>query len=79
MSDLDWDTPTNAPLNGADKETEQEQDPITGYDLRPSWSTAMSIYLMVLESGTEIGKREARNDLLKLAKDLDDLDMRVKK
>ena len=42
-------------------------------DLTPSWETAVRIYLIVLEDGTEEGKVTAREELLRLARQYDDL------
>lgn len=42
-------------------------------DITPSWETAVRIYLLVLEDGTEEGKVTAREELLRLARQYDDL------
>ena len=42
-------------------------------DLTPSWETAVRIYIMVLEEGTEEGKASAREELLRLARQYDAL------
>jgi hypothetical protein len=42
-------------------------------DLTPSWETAVRIYIMVLEEGTEQGKVAAREELLRLARQYDAL------
>ena len=42
-------------------------------DLTPSWETAVRIYMMVLEEGTEQGKVAAREELLRLARQYDAL------
>ena len=42
-------------------------------DLTPSWEAAVRIYLMVLEDGEEKGKEMAREELLRLARQYDDL------
>lgn len=36
-------------------------------DLTPTWQTALQIYLTVLESGTDEGKRLAKEGLNKMA------------
>lgn len=40
-------------------------------DCTPSWTTAMGIYLMVLEEGTREGKKLAREGLMELARAVD--------
>ena len=47
-------------------------------DLTPTWETAVHIYLMVLEDGTEEGKDMARKELLRLARTYDALNNNVK-
>lgn len=42
-------------------------------DITPSWETAVQIYMMVLEEGTEQGKVAAREELLRLARNYDAL------
>ena len=42
-------------------------------DMTPTWETAVHIYLMVLEDGTEEGKDMARKELLRLARTYDAL------
>jgi hypothetical protein len=42
-------------------------------DITPSWETAVNIYLLVLEEGTEEGKAMAREELLRLARNYDAL------
>jgi hypothetical protein len=42
-------------------------------DITPSWETAVRIYMMVLEEGTEQGKITAREELLRLARQYDAL------
>jgi len=42
-------------------------------DMTPTWETAVRIYLMVLEDGTEEGKITAREELMRLARQYDDL------
>jgi hypothetical protein len=42
-------------------------------DITPSWETAVRIYMMVLEEGTEEGKASAREELLRLARQYDAL------
>ena len=42
-------------------------------DMTPTWETAVRIYLLVLEDGTEEGKVTAREELLRLARQYDDL------
>jgi hypothetical protein len=42
-------------------------------DITPSWETAVNIYLLVLEEGTEQGKAQAREELLRLARNYDAL------
>ena len=42
-------------------------------DITPSWETATRIYMMVLEDGTEEGKITAREELLRLARQYDEL------
>jgi hypothetical protein len=42
-------------------------------DLTPSWETAVRVYMMVLEDGTEEGKVTAREELLRLARQYDAL------
>jgi hypothetical protein len=42
-------------------------------DLTPTWETAVRIYMMVLEEGTEEGKASAREELLRLARNYDAL------
>ena len=47
-------------------------------DMTPTWETAVHIYLMVLEDGTEEGKDMARKELLRLARTYDALNTNVK-
>jgi len=42
-------------------------------DMTPTWETAVRIYMMVLEDGTEEGKETAREELLRLARQYDEL------
>jgi hypothetical protein len=42
-------------------------------DMTPTWETAVRIYMMVLEDGTEEGKVTAREELLRLARNYDAL------
>jgi hypothetical protein len=42
-------------------------------DITPTWETAVRIYLLVLEDGTEEGKETAREELLRLARQYDEL------
>ena len=42
-------------------------------DITPTWETAVNIYLLVLEEGTEDGKALAREELLRLARNYDAL------
>lgn len=42
-------------------------------DMTPTWETAVRIYLLVLEDGTEEGKETAREELLRLARQYDAL------
>jgi hypothetical protein len=42
-------------------------------DLTPTWEAAVRIYLMVLEDGEEKGKEMAREELLRLARQYDEL------
>lgn len=42
-------------------------------DMTPTWETAVNIYLLVLEEGTEEGKATARDELLRLARNYDAL------
>ena len=42
-------------------------------DITPTWETAVRIYMMVLEDGTEEGKVTAREELLRLARQYDAL------
>jgi hypothetical protein len=42
-------------------------------DITPSWETAVNIYLLVLEEGSEQGKVAAREELLRLARNYDAL------
>lgn len=42
-------------------------------DITPSWETAVRIYMMVLEDGSEEGKVTAREELLRLARQYDAL------
>lgn len=42
-------------------------------DLTPSWEAAARIYITVLEHGTEEGKRAAREELMRLARQYDQL------
>jgi hypothetical protein len=42
-------------------------------DITPSWETAVNIYLLVLEEGSEQGKAQAREELLRLARNYDAL------
>lgn len=42
-------------------------------DLTPSWETAVRIYIMVLENGEEKGKIAAREELMRLARNYDQL------
>lgn len=47
-------------------------------DITPTWETAVHIYLMVLEDGTDEGKEMARKELLRLARTYDALNTHVK-
>ena len=40
-------------------------------DMTPSWSTAMDILIMILESGDDEGKERAKQELRSLAKQVD--------
>lgn len=42
-------------------------------DLTPSWEAAARIYIAVLEDGTEKGKQAAREELMRLARQYDQL------
>ena len=42
-------------------------------DMTPSWETAVRIYIMVLEDGEEKGKEMAREELMRLARNYDEL------
>jgi len=42
-------------------------------DITPTWEAAVRIYLLVLEDGEEKGKEMAREELLRLARQYDDL------
>lgn len=42
-------------------------------DLTPSWETAVRIYLLVLEDGSEESRVTAREELLRLARQYDEL------
>jgi hypothetical protein len=42
-------------------------------DMTPTWEQATRIYMMVLEDGTEEGKVTAREELLRLARQYDEL------
>lgn len=48
-------------------------------DMTPTWETAVRIYMMVLEDGTEEGKVTAREELLRLARNYDQLTAELKK
>ena len=41
-------------------------------DITPTWQHAMPILIMALENGTEQGKRAAREELMRLAKLVDE-------
>jgi hypothetical protein len=45
--------------------SEQAKPPTV--DVAPTWPEAMEVYMAVLEAGNEIGKREARTELRRLA------------
>ena len=40
-------------------------------DMTPSWSTAMDILILILESGDDEGKERAKQELRSLAKQVD--------
>lgn len=40
-------------------------------DMTPSWSTAMDILILILESGDDEGKARAKQELRNLAKQVD--------
>lgn len=40
-------------------------------DLTPTWESAMPLLLIVLEDGTAEGKKAAREELMRLARDVD--------
>ena len=42
-------------------------------DLTPTWETAARIYSVVLEDGTEEGKRQARAGLLEMGRMIDEI------
>lgn len=42
-------------------------------DLTPTWAGVMPLLMAVLESGSEEGKREAREELMRLAKAMDEV------
>ena len=42
-------------------------------DITPSWETAAEIYILALEHGTEAGKQAAREEILRLARNYDQL------
>jgi len=42
-------------------------------DMTPTWEAAVRIYLLVLEDGEEKGKEMAREELLRLARQYDEL------
>jgi hypothetical protein len=42
-------------------------------DITPSWETAVNIYLLVLEEGSEQGKAQAREEIVRLARQYDAL------
>jgi hypothetical protein len=42
-------------------------------DMTPTWETAVRIYMLVLEDGSEAGKVTAREELLRLARQYDAL------
>ena len=42
-------------------------------DMTPTWEAAVRIYIMVLEDGEEKGKEMAREELLRLARQYDEL------
>lgn len=46
---------------------------MTHIDITPTWEAAVHVYLMVLEDGTEEGKAMAREELLRLARNYDQL------
>ena len=48
-------------------------------DVTPTWEQAVHIYLMVLENGTDNGKASAREELLRLARNYDQLTAELKK
>ena len=47
-------------------------------DMTPTWETAVRIYLMVLEDGEEKGKEMAREELMRLARNYDQLTAELK-
>jgi hypothetical protein len=51
----------------------QERKNMRTIDMTPTWETAVNIYLLVLEEGTEEGKATARDELLRLARNYDAL------
>jgi len=51
------------------KQMEQEKQTI---DLTPSWVEAANICLVVLESGTPEGKKQAKQEILKMARIADE-------
>jgi hypothetical protein len=42
-------------------------------DITPTWETAVNIYLLVLEEGSEQGKAQAREEIVRLARQYDAL------
>ena len=52
---------------------EEVQSEPTTVDIKPTWQFAMKVYIMALENGTEEGRRAARDDLMALAKWVDEL------
>jgi len=47
-------------------------------DMTPTWETAVRIYMMVLEDGTDESKVTAREELLRLARNYDQLTAELK-
>lgn len=50
----------------------QTKTKIGTINIAPTWTAAMQIYIACLENGTEKGKQAARQELMELAKRLDD-------
>jgi hypothetical protein len=61
---FDADAMTYGKVKGTDMRT---------IDMTPTWETAVRIYMMVLEDGTDEGKVTAREELLRLARQYDAL------